>query len=457
VSPQPDLDAWSAAFDAFHARFAPYFRRAEARERSARYLRGLLGPVERKNGWQLAEAAGERDPQGMQRLLRTAVWDADAVRDELLRCVAERFGAEDGALILDETGFLKKGTRSIGVKRQYSGTAGRVENCQVGVFLGYASPRGRALIDRSLYLPADWAADPERRAAGGVPAGVEFRTKPELAWDMVGRARAAGLPFRWVLGDTVYGQDPGLRARLASLAPAAHYLLAVPATTPVWTRPARPAGQSGDRVRLAWEGRTAADLAAALPADAWRRLSAGDGAKGPRTYDWATARVAIGEDGWPGPEGWLLARRSVSDQADHAHYLSNAPADTPLQALVAAAGLRWSIEQGFEEAKGEVGLDQYEARTWAGWHRHVTLSLLALTFLATLRAGEAGGKWGGVDRPEPARGAAALGGRPAAGAALGRGAPGLVPLAAQASGARPPRPLQAQVGSPILGAAHLTL
>jgi SRSO17 transposase len=458
VPAQPELDTWSAAFEAFHARFAPHFARREARGRSARYLRGLLGPVERKNGWQLAEAAGERDPQGMQRLLRTAVWDADAVRDELLRFAAERLGAEDGALILDETGFLKKGRHSVGVKRQYSGTAGRVENCQVGVFLGYAAARGQALVDRALYLPAEWAADPERRAAARVPESVGFRTKPELGWELVQRAHAAGLPFRWVLGDTVYGQDPGLRARLAAFAPAAHYLLAVPATTRAWTRPARAEGRAAERVRLAWEGQTAAGLAAALPAAAWRRLSAGAGAKGPRLYDWAAVRVALGEDGWPGPEGWLLARRSVADPTELAYYLSNAPADMPLEELVGAAGRRWAVEQCFEEAKGEAGLDHYEARSWTGWHRHVTLSLLALTFLATLRAGEAGGKWGGADRPERAGGAATPGDRPTVDAPLGRGAAGLVAVAAAPSGGRPPRPLHTQT-RPLASrpAAHLTL
>src|SRR5215470_14514400 len=211
-------DAWDTAFAAFHARFAPFFYRREVRERSARYLRGLLGPVERKNGWQLAEAVGETDPQGMQRLLYAARWDADAVRDELIRFVAEAFGDADGIFVVDETGFLKKGAKSVGVQRQYTGTAGKTENCQVGVFLTYVGPQGHAFLDRRLYLPESWAADAERRAAAAVPAEVTFQTKPALAWAMLEHAWTLGVPGRWVTADTVYGQDPLLRARLDGVA-----------------------------------------------------------------------------------------------------------------------------------------------------------------------------------------------------------------------------------------------
>jgi SRSO17 transposase len=395
-------DVWEEAFVAFHTRFAPFFYRREVRERSARYLRGLLGPVERKNGWQLAEAIGEADPQGCQRLLYAARWDADAARDELTRFVAEAFGDADGLFVVDETGFLKKGTKSVGVQRQYTGTAGKTENCQVGVFLAYAGPQGHAFLDRRLYLPQSWATDAARRVEAAVPPVVPFHTKPDLAWAMLEHAWALGVPGRWVTADTVYGQDPTFRARLDRVAPRCHYVLAVPATTPVWLeRPPQSPAAGALRLTRRWKARQAGQVAETLPAPAWRRIVVAAGSKGPRTYDWAAVRVAVGQAGWPGPERWLLLRRSVSDPTDRAYYLSNAPPETPLGTLARVAGARWPIEQGFEEAKGETGLDHYEVRRWDCWHRHITLSLLAHAFLAELRRREAGGKWGppaGTDR-----------------------------------------------------------
>jgi SRSO17 transposase len=362
-------DAWDAAFAAFHARFAPFFYRREVRERSARYLRGLLGPVERKNGWQLAEAVGEADPQGMQRLLYAARWDADAVRDELICFVAESFGDADGILVLDETGFLKKGSKSVGVQRQYTGTAGKTENCQVGVFLTYVGPQGHAFEE------------------------VAFRTKPELAWAMLEHAWTLGIPGRSVTADTVHGQDPLLRARLDGIVPDSHYVLAVPAPTPVWMErpPATSASTGAVRMTRTWTAHTAATAATTLAATAWRRITVAAGAKGPRIYDWAAVRVAVGERGWPGPERWLLVPRSVGDPGERANYLSNAPPETPLGTLARVAGARWPIEQGFEESKGEAGLDHYEVRRWDSWHRHITLALLAHAFLAELRRQSLGG------------------------------------------------------------------
>src|SRR2546427_10123028 len=220
VEQQPgSLDAWDAVFAVFHARFAPFFYRREVRERSARYLRGLLGPVERKNGWQLAEAGGETNPQGMQRLLYAARWDADAVRDELIRLVAESFGDAEGIFVVEETGFLKKGTKSVGVQRQYTGTAGKPENCQVGVFLTYVGPQGHAFLDRRLYLPQTWAEDRTRRAEAAVPEEGGFQTKPDFAVAMLDHSWGVGGPGRWGAADTVYGQDPPLRARLDGGAP----------------------------------------------------------------------------------------------------------------------------------------------------------------------------------------------------------------------------------------------
>jgi len=352
-------------------RLWPRFARAEARGRCHRYLLGLLSRVERKNGWQLAEAAGEATPHGMQEFLARAVWDADAVRDDLRAYVVERLGDPGAVLVVDETGFLKKGTKSAGVQRQYSGTAGRVENCQIGVFLAYAAPAGTAFLDRALYLPQAWAGDAARRAEAGVPETVAFRTKPQLAQAMLERALDAGVPFGWVTGDAVYGGDRRVRVWLEERGVA--HLLAIKATEPLWAATARGPAQVA-----------AADLVAGLPAGAWVALSAGDGAKGPRRYGWA--RVPIRPLRAPGKGYWLLARRSLADPADLAYYVGFGPAATPLAELVRVAGTRWAIETGFEAAKGEAGLDHYEVRRWDGWHRHVTMALMAHAVLAAARA-----------------------------------------------------------------------
>ena len=376
------IAGWRAGLDGLHARIAGRFKRAEVRERARRYLVGLLDRVDRKNGWQLAEQAGEGGPRGVQRLLNSARWDADAVRDELRAYVVEHLGAADGVLVVDETGFLKKGTKSVGVQRQYSGTAGRVENCQVGVFLAYAGGGGRAFLDRELYLPEGWAADPARRAEAGVPAAVGFATKGELAQAMLARAFASGVPAVWVTGDEVYGNAGHLRGWLEGQGRA--YVLAVSCDHPVWA-----------------EGRQRrADACfAALPAGAWARLSAGEGSQGPRLYDWAWIPLP-GEDG-AGAARWALARRSTSDPTDVAYYRAYGPAGTPLAALVRVAGARWAVEEGFERAKDLVGLDQYEVRRWQPWYRHVTLALLAHAYLEVTRAHAAaplrdGGKKGGL-------------------------------------------------------------
>ena len=375
-----EVEGWAAELAALHARIAPRFARPEPRRRALAFLRGLLSPVERKNGWQLAEQVGERTPDGMQRLLATATWDADAVRDDLRGYVVEHLGDAGAVLVVDETGFLKKGDRSVGVQRQYSGTAGRIENCQVGVFLAYAGRHGRAFLDRELYLPQGWAEDAARRAEAGVPAGTPFRTKPQLAKAMLERALAAGVPAAWVTGDEVYGGDRRLRVWLE--ARDVPHVLAVKRTEPLV------ASTAGGPAQV-----PAADLVAALPADAWHRLSAGDGAKGPRLYDWA--RVPIRPLSDPDRGHWLLVRRSLADPTDLAHYVCYGPADATLADLVRVAGQRWAIEAAIEAAKGEVGLDHYEVRRWDGWYRHITLCLLAHAFLAVTRARAAGGEKGG--------------------------------------------------------------
>jgi len=369
-----EVQAWAAGLDEVHARIAARFARSEPRDRVAAYVRGLLAPVERKNSWTLAEQAGEATPDGMQRLLATADWDPDAVRDDVRDYVVEHLGDPGAVLVVDETGFLKKGTKSAGVARQYSGTAGRVENCQVGVFLAYAAAAGRTFLDRELYLPKAWTEDRERCAEAGVPDQVEFATKPVLAMRMLTRALVAGVPASWVSADEVYGQHYRLRAMLEDRQ--VPYVLAVPVNQ-------RVIGTVGRRVVEC----RADSLAAGLPPRAWKRISAGAGAKGPRLYHWARAVIRPLED--TGRGYWLLVRRSLTDPSDRAYYLCHGPTDTPLRELVRVAGARWAIEESFQTAKGEVGLDQYQVRRWDGWYRHITLAMLAHAFLTATRAAAA--------------------------------------------------------------------
>ncbi len=359
---------FTADLDALHAAIAPRFRRPEVRARVRRYLDGLLGSSKRKNGWQLAEALGERTPDGVQRLLNAAQWDAEAVRDDLQAYVIAHFGDVDAVLVVDETGFLKKGMKSAGVARQYSGTAGRIENCQIGVFLHYASRHGQAFLDRALYLPKAWTGEPDRRREAGIPEHVTFATKGELAQAMLARAFAAGVPAQWVTADEVYGNDGKLRRWLHAQERA--YVLAVSRAHMIW---------SGET----WTQERVETTIAALPAEEWQRRSVGNGSKGPRVYDWAAIRLPFDS-----PAGWgqgVLARRSLSDPTEIAYYRVFAPDGTTVGELARVAGTRWAIETGFERAKGEVGLDEYEVRRWEAWHRHITLALLTDAYLAVTR------------------------------------------------------------------------
>jgi SRSO17 transposase len=377
-----DVTRAAAEVDVLTARLRRHFRRDAGHRHAGEYMRALLGPVERKNGWQLAEHVGHRHPRTIQRVLDRSAWDADAVRDDLREQVIAELGDEDGVLVVDETGFLKKGTKSCGVARQYSGTAGRVENCQVGVFLGYASMKGRTGIDRALYLPRDWADDAERRQEAGVPETVAFRTKPALALEMLERAFEADVPARWVVGDAVYGSDGKLRRALEAWEQG--YALAVKSTEkPTTFPPYRPPGQV-----------MVADVADGLEPDAWQRLSCGEGAQGERPYDWAYVPLRPGLQ-----RGWLHAlvvRRDLDAPDERAYYLVFAPTDTPLGEIVRAIGARWTIEDIFKLAKRQVGLDEYEVRSWTGWYRHTTLALLALAALVL------GAAKGGTYRPSPA-------------------------------------------------------
>lgn len=357
-----DFSYWADELGILCNRIARHFARVEPRRQAEAYLKGLFSPIPRKNSWQLAEVLGDKTPDGIQRLLNTAVWDVDGVRDDLRDYVVEYMGDPNGTLIIDESGFLKKGTKSAGVKRQYSGTAGKVENCQIGVFLSYSSQHGRTLLDRELYLPQEWADDEERRREAHVPEAICFQTKPQLAKTMLKRAFAAGVPAQWVTGDTVYGGDRQLRAWLESEKRA--YVLAVPVNEMLlFDR-----GNGGEQLR-------ADAIANTIKPDEWQRLSAGEGAKGPRLYDWAWKPQAFEaqDSNW---EHGLLVRRSITD-GERAFYMTFTPKSTPLLTLVTVAGQRWTIEECIEIAKDELGLDEYEVRTWHGWYRHITLVMLA--------------------------------------------------------------------------------
>ena len=359
---------WTDEFAAVVGRIGPRFARAEARRHAADYLRGLLGRAERKNGWQLAEAVGDATPYGLQQFLYRATWDPEAVRDDLRAYVVEHLGDPQGVLVVDETGFLKKGDRSVGVQPQYSGAAGRTANAQVGVFLTYAGPRGHTFLDRAPYLPASWTDDRARCRAAGIPDEVAFATKPALAQAMLERALDAGVPAAWVTADSIYGDVKYLRVWLE--ARPIGYVLAVSGKDTV--------------VGADWHQRRISTYLADPPTDGWQRLSAGDGAKGPRRYDWVRLPlIAPLVAGWA---RWVLLRRSVADPTAITAYVCFAPVGTTLADLVRVAGIRWTVEICFEAAKQEVGLAQYEVRSWTGWHRHVTLACLAHAFLTVVRA-----------------------------------------------------------------------
>jgi SRSO17 transposase len=376
--------------DLFGRVLAPVFARREPRLRAWSYLLGLVSGLERKNGWTLAEFAGDVTPDGMQRLLNAAVWDADEVRDQLMGYVAAELGDPGGVLIADETGFLKSGKQSAGVQRQYTGTAGKITNCQVGVFLAYAVPAAgtRVLIDRELYLPKSRAGDEQRRAAAGIGEHAEFATKPRLAQKMIERAVRAGLPFSWFTADEVYGGNGPLRDWLEKNK--VSYVVAVACDHRV------PAGP-GRVIR-------ADHLAAKVPARGWQRLSCGPGSKGERLYDWALSGA--------GQDRQLLVRRSLSS-GELAYYLCWSPRHATMAELVMAAGSRWAVEEAFQAAKNETALDHYQARKHVTWYRYVTLAMCAAAWLAVCAAGgrpppEAGSGSGPGDNDRAREGATSL-------------------------------------------------
>lgn len=358
------LDRVVAELDSLMDRIGGRFARSEPRTRAREYVTGLLAGLERKNGWTLAERAGECGPDGRQRLLRNADWDVGGVRDDVRDYVVEHLGDPGGVLVGDETGFLKKAVKSAGVQRQYSGTAGRTENCQIGVFLAYASPRGHALIDRELYVPESWVSDRDRCRGAGIPDEVGFATKPQQMIAMLERALAAGVPFSWFTADEAYGQAGYLREWLENRG--VSYVLATRRDHRMTTR--------ADRVARADA------LIAELPARRWQRLAVGAGAHGPRDYDWACRHIG---GTWARGRGhWLLARRSISDPAQIAYYICHGPARSRPVDLAWTAGSRWHVEEAFQQAKGEAGLDHYQVRSWRAWYAHITLSMLGLAWLA---------------------------------------------------------------------------
>lgn len=372
-------------------RYVPWFGRPEAQEHARRFVQGLLRGGDRRNAENIAEAIDGGVVRSLQKFIGQARWEDEAVLEELQRHVTEGLGDTEATLNVDETGFPKKGTKSVGVKRQYAGCLGRTDNCQVGVFVNYRSAAGHTLIDRRLFLPEEWAEDRPRRRAAGVPEDVVFRTKPELALEMVHAAVDRGLPFRWVTGDSIYGMSPtfvqGVRALtkwyVVDTESVAHVWLSEPPVLPRGTGPkgGRPRAQPKPTAKPI----AVAEAATTLPAHAWRRITVAEGSQGPRVYDYAELRVWFSEERRPsGPER-LLVRRSLGQKAEVKYHRSNAPAAVPLAQLAQVRGTHWSVEQSFQAAKGECGLDEYETRGWVGWHHHTCLTLLALWFLALQR------------------------------------------------------------------------
>jgi SRSO17 transposase len=376
VAVEGALELWACSLREVKRRMRPLFTQERVAVSAGQFLDGLLGPERRKTGWMRAEAAGDPGPWRQQAILGRGRWEADALRDLVREYAVESLADQDAVLVIDETGFLKQGRSSCGVARQYTGSAGKITNCQIGVFAAYVSRHGHALIDRALYLPKAWTDDPARLAAAHVPSGTAFATKPRLALAMVERAIAAGVPFAWVAADSVYGVG---EVEMALRRAGKGYVLGVNATQPFNSWIGKPAVAG-----------TAEEIARGLDPAAWRRLSAGEGTKGPRLHDWAYLELAdLDASEYDGRRAglWtrgLLIRRSLSD-GELAFFSTWCPAGTGIATLVRVEGHRWAIEDAFETAKTELGLDHNETRSWHGWHRHVSLVMLAFAMLAAIR------------------------------------------------------------------------
>jgi SRSO17 transposase len=338
-----------------------------------KYIRGLISDAERKNGWQIAENQGESTPYNVQQFINRGVYRADELRDELRSYVSEELGEEGGVMVVDDTGFIKQGSKSCGVQRQYTGTMGKICNCQVGVFLTYSSSKGHTPLDRRLYLPKEWCEDAEKREEGGIPEDVKFQTKPQMAHEMLREATAAGVPYAWATGDCAYGDYDKMREWLEETGKC--YVFCVSMKEYI--------NNFGSKVSVG-------SIVKALPLDGWFEASCGDGSKGARIYDWQTLDIGIVNG--DGKEHTLLFRRSKSDPTEIRAYICYAPHDTPTQKLVETAGTRWTVEMCFKESKGQVGLDQYEVRTHDAWYNHITFALLALALLTVISSKSLGTK-----------------------------------------------------------------
>jgi SRSO17 transposase len=440
---EQQLLALKPELDRFLDHYAPLFACDENRAHARRFVQGLILGGERRNTENIAQALNGAPVRCLQAFITTGAWDDAPILRHLRTQIRQHLGDDDAVLNVDETGFPKKGTKSVGVKRQYCGTLGRTDNCQIGVFANYCSTRGHTFISRRLFLPEDWAEDPVRRQQAGVPENVIFRTKPALALELVAEARAEGLPFRWVGGDCLSGDSPTFVQGVRALG--AWYVVDVSGDTMVWTeqpqvipadqRPRRGRGRAPTKPLVVGTRHRLDALVAALPADAWRRVVVGEGSQGPRMYEYAELTVWFNEDELPGEAERLLVRRPVGQVEELKYHRSNAPSTVGLEKLAQVRGLRWTIEEDIQSCKGECGLDEYETRGWVGWHHHTVLSVLALAFLV-LQKHRLGEKSDGATAPG--------GRRTGAGTVTGT-------TAGPGDGPRSSCPVGAPVGSPDVG------
>jgi SRSO17 transposase len=454
---EQQLLALKPELDRFLDRFAPLFGAEQNQTHARCFVQGLLHQGQRRNSENIAEAIAGGNVRNLQAFITTGAWQDTAVLAEVRCCALEVLADDDAVCDYDETGFPKKGAKSVGVKRQYSGTLGRTDNCQVGVFANYCSAKGHTFLDRRLFLPEEWANDPARREEAGVPEGVVLRTKPELALEMLSVAVAEGVPFRWVGGDSVYGDSPTFVRGVRQLGK--WYVLDTSADARVWTeepqvipaerRPKPRRGRPYTQPLVVGEAKRVDEVVAALPAKAWRRVTVAEGSQGPRVYEYAEVWVWFSEEGVPGPKERLLVRRSIAQEPELKYHRSQAPAEVPLEKLAAVRGTRWTIEEDIQSAKGECGLDEYETRGWVGWHHHTALSVLALAFLVLQkqRLGEKRGTAECAGSPRPVA-------SPVGGAGVGhRRDPRVVPLAEGTQPAGRRQPSQAASRRPAPAAA----
>jgi SRSO17 transposase len=444
---EQQLLALKPELDRFLDRFAPLFGGEGNQGHARRFVEGLIHGGERRNAENIAQAMNGGPVRSLQAFISSGVWYDRELLGELRRCALEILGDEDAVWNSDETGFPKKGTKSVGVKRQYSGTLGRTDNCQVAVFANYSSPKGHTFMDRRLFLPQEWADDSDRRVESGVPAGLIFRTKPQLALEMLADAVSERAPFRWVGGDSIYGNSPtfvqGARELgkwyVLDISSEAYVWAEEPRVIPAEQRPKPSRGRSSRQPLVIGTSQQVDEVIAALPSDAWRRITVAEGSQGPRVYEYTETWVWFSEEGLPGPRERLLVRRSLGQEPELKYHRSNAPADVPLKKLAEVRATRWTIEEDIQSAKGECGLDEYETRGWVGWHHHTALSMLALTFLVLQRA-RLGEKRATDDRARSASSPRA----PAGHSPVGRRRnPMVVPVAAGAESQGRRRPLQA--------------